>query len=225
MDIEFQNGPAFTVAVARLAGGESLRAESGAMISMTTGTQIETSTQGGILKGLKRSLSGESLLHEHVHRAALRRRDPARRRPARRHDLRRSAGVHLALPSRRLRRLRADRRPRHRAGAASRAPSALRRFFVVKCGGQGKAIVATYGALRRVDLQAGQQYTVDSGHLVAWPEGMPIQVHKVGGMKSLFLSGEGFVVTLTGPGTFFMQTRSAAAFVNWLIPLLPKTNN
>ena len=86
-------------------------------------------------------------------------------------------------------------------------------FFVVKCSGQGKAIVATYGALRRVDLQAGQQYTVDSGHLVAWPESLPIEVHKVGGMKSLFLSGEGFVVTLTGPGTFFMQTRSEAAFV------------
>ena len=37
---------------------------------------------------------------------------------------------------------------------------------------------------------------------------MPIQVHKVGGYKSLFFSGEGFVVTLTGPGTFFTQTRS-----------------
>jgi len=60
MDVEFQNDPAFTVAVARLAGGEKLRAESGAMISMTTGTQIETTTQGGILKGLKRSFSGES---------------------------------------------------------------------------------------------------------------------------------------------------------------------
>jgi len=60
MEVEFQNGPAFTVAVARLAGGERLRAESGAMISMTTGTQIETTTQGGILKGLKRSISGES---------------------------------------------------------------------------------------------------------------------------------------------------------------------
>jgi uncharacterized protein (AIM24 family) len=54
---------------------------------------------------------------------------------------------------------------------------------------------------------------------------MPIQVHKVGGMKSLFLSGEGFVVTLAGPGTFFMQTRSEAAFVGWLTPYLPKSGN
>ncbi|HUK76642.1 MAG TPA: AIM24 family protein [Thermoleophilia bacterium] len=48
---------------------------------------------------------------------------------------------------------------------------------------------------------------------------------RVGGLKSLFLSGEGFVVSLTGPGTFFMQTRSAAAFVQWLAPLLPRNNN
>ena len=60
MDITFENGPAFTVAVARLTEGEQIRCEGGAMLSMTAGTQIETSTQGGILKGLKRSLSGES---------------------------------------------------------------------------------------------------------------------------------------------------------------------
>jgi uncharacterized protein (AIM24 family) len=32
-------------------------------------------------------------------------------------------------------------------------------------------------------------------------------------------------VTLTGPGTFYMQTRSEAALVSWLIPLLPKSSN
>ena len=224
MEIEFQNGPAFTIAVARLAGGESLRAESGAMISMTTGTQIETSTQGGILKGLKRSLSGESFFMNTFTAPPT------------------GGEILLAAP------LPGDMTYIdlqgytwlfHRDGfVASESTVDLdtgwgglkgafgaSSFFVVKCSGQGKAIVATYGALRRVDLQEGQQYTVDSGHLVAWPEGMPIQVHKVGGMKSLFLSGEGFVVTLTGPGTFFMQTRSEAAFVGWLTPYLPKGGN
>ena len=44
-------------------------------------------------------------------------------------------------------------------------------------------------------------------------------------MKSLFFSGEGFVVTLTGPGTFFTQTRSEQAFIGWLVPYLPKSSN
>lgn len=48
---------------------------------------------------------------------------------------------------------------------------------------------------------------------------------KWGGLTSLLLSGEGVVVTLTGPGAFYMQTRSEAAFVSRLIPLLPKSSN
>jgi len=224
MDVEFQNGPAFTVAVVHLAGGESLRAESGAMISMTTGTQIQTSTQGGILKGLKRSLSGESFFMNTFTAPA-------------------SGGEVLltsALPGDMTYvDLQGYTWLFHRDGFVAseqtvdldtswgglKSAFGASTFLVVKCSGHGKAIVATYGALRRVDLQAGQQYTVDSGHLVAWPEGMPIEVHKVGGLKSLFLSGEGFVVTLGGPGTFFMQTRSEAAFVDWLVPKLPKTGN
>ena len=223
MEVEFQNGPAFTIAVARLAGGETLRAEGGAMISMTTGTQIETSTQGGILKGLKRSLSGESFFMNTFTAPPT------------------GGEILLAAPlpgDMTYVDLQGETWLFHRDGFVAseegidldtkwgglKGAFGASSFFVVKCSGQGKAIVATYGALRRVDLQAGQQYTVDSGHLVAWPESLPIEVHKVGGMKSLFLSGEGFVVTLTGPGTFFMQTRSEAAFVGWLVPLLPKNN-
>jgi len=223
MEVEFQNGPAFTVAVARLAGGESLRAESGAMISMTTGTQIETSTQGGILKGLKRSLSGESFFMNTFTAPP--------------------TGGEVVLASSlpgdmTYVDLQGHTWLFHRDGFIAseqgvdldtkwgglKGAFGASSFLVVKCSGTGKAIVATYGALRRVDLEAGQQYTIDSGHLVAWPEALPMQVHKVGGLKSLFLSGEGFVVTLTGPGTFFMQTRSEAAFVSWLVPLLPKNN-
>jgi len=224
MEVEFQNGPAFTVAVARLAGGESLRAESGAMISMTTGTQIETSTQGGILKGLKRSLSGESFFMNTFTAPP--------------------TGGEVVLASSlpgdmTYVDLQGHTWLFHRDGFIAseqgvdldtkwgglKGAFGASSFLVVKCSGTGKAIVATYGALRRVDLEAGQQYTIDSGHLVAWPEALPMQVHKVGGLKSLFLSGEGFVVTLTGPGTFFMQTRSEAAFVSWLVPLLPKSSN
>jgi uncharacterized protein (TIGR00266 family) len=224
MEVEFQNGPAFTVAVAHLAGGESLRAESGAMISMSTGTQIETSTQGGIFKGLKRSLSGESFFMNSFTAPP--------------------TGGEIVLASSlpgdmTYVDLQGQTWLFHRDGFIAseqtvdldtkwgglKGAFGAASFFVVKCSGQGKAIVATYGALRRIDLEAGQQYTVDSGHLVAWPESMNIQVHKVGGLKSLFLSGEGFVVTLSGPGTFFMQTRSEQAFLAWLIPQLPKSSN
>jgi uncharacterized protein (TIGR00266 family) len=224
MDVEFQNGPAFTVAVVKMAAGEQLRTEGGAMLSMTTGTQIETTTQGGVLKGLKRSLSGESFFMNTFTAPA--------------------AGGEIVLAHSLPGDMsyidqQGDTWLYHRDGFVAsetgidldtkwgglKGAFGSSSFFVVKCAGRGKVVFATYGALRRTDLQAGEQYTVDSGHLVAWPEAMPIEVHTVGGLKSLFFSGEGFVVTLTGPGTFFTQTRSEGAFVNWLVPYLPKSGN
>jgi uncharacterized protein (AIM24 family) len=72
-------------------------------------------------------------------------------------------------------------------------------------------------------LSAGQKYTLDTGHIIAFSEKLGFKVPKVGGLKSTLLSGEGLVVDLTGPGRFLLQTRSTEAFLAWLIPLLPKT--
>jgi uncharacterized protein (AIM24 family) len=74
-------------------------------------------------------------------------------------------------------------------------------------------------------LSAGQKYTVDTGHIIAFSEKLRSQVRKVGGLKSTLLSGEGLVVDLTGPGRVLLQTRSTEAFLAWLIPLLPKTKD
>jgi len=63
---------------------------------------------------------------------------------------------------------------------------------------------------------------VDTGHLVAFTEGMGFKVRAVGGLKSTLFSGEGLVVDLTGPGKVLIQTRSEDAFLAWLIPKLPK---
>jgi len=46
-------------------------------------------------------------------------------------------------------------------------------------------------------------------------------VRPVGGLSSTFLSGEGLVVDLTGPGSVLLQTRSVDAFMRWLLPKLP----
>ena len=72
-----------------------------------------------------------------------------------------------------------------------------------------------------MNLGAGEKYTVDTGHLVAFSANIGFQVRKVGGLKSTLFSGEGLVVDLTGPGRVLMQTRSTDAFLSWLIPKLP----
>lgn len=76
-----------------------------------------------------------------------------------------------------------------------------------------------------MNLAAGEIYTVDTGHLVAFTEKMGFKVRRVGGLKSTLFSGEGLVVDLTGPGRVLLQTRSTDAFLSWLIPKLPKESS
>ena len=75
-----------------------------------------------------------------------------------------------------------------------------------------------------MNLESGQKYTVDTGHFVAFDEGVGFDIKRVGGIKSTFFSGEGLVVDITGPGRVLIQTRSQDSFLGWLIPKLPKSN-
>jgi len=72
-------------------------------------------------------------------------------------------------------------------------------------------------------LAPGEQYLVDTGHLVAWHASMPYTIQKAA--KSLFrslTSGEALVAAFTGPGhPVAMQTRNLHAFVSAIEPLLP----
>jgi uncharacterized protein (TIGR00266 family) len=94
-------------------------------------------------------------------------------------------------------------------------------FFLLKISGNGTAFLSSYGAIHEVELADGQKYMVDTGHMVAFDETVQYNVTKVGGLKSTLFSGEGLVVELTGPGKVLTQTRSADAFLAWLIPHIP----
>jgi uncharacterized protein (TIGR00266 family) len=98
-------------------------------------------------------------------------------------------------------------------------------LIMLRASGTGKLLLSSFGAIHEVNLEAGQTYTVDTGHLVAFSEGIGFKVRRVGGLKSTIFSGEGLVVDLTGPGRVLLQTRSTDAFLSWLIPKLPKRSS
>jgi uncharacterized protein (TIGR00266 family) len=95
-------------------------------------------------------------------------------------------------------------------------------LVMLRARGEGLLILSSYGAIHPIDLAPGQQYTIDTGHLVSFSEGMGFRVRTAGGVRSTLLSGEGLVVDLTGPGRVYMQTRSEDAFLAWLAPNLPQ---
>jgi uncharacterized protein (AIM24 family) len=68
-------------------------------------------------------------------------------------------------------------------------------------------------------------YVVDTGHIVAFTEGLDYRVSKVGGYKSLFFSGEGFVCRFSGEGKVWIQTRKIYPLLSFLRPFRPSKNN
>ncbi|KAI4176234.1 MAG: hypothetical protein LQ348_006024 [Seirophora lacunosa] len=89
-------------------------------------------------------------------------------------------------------------------------------LFVYKISGTGIMWISSFGAIVRKDLQEGEKYIIDNGHLIAWNCKYVMERVASGGIISGISSGEGLVCKFTGPGTVFLQTRNPAAFALWM---------
>lgn len=225
MDVHILYRPSYSLGVIRLGPNEEVRVEGGAMVSMSQGVAVETKAAGGILKSLARSvLAGESFFQNTF------------RAPA-------SGGevtVAPALPGDLFVLELHNESMMVQSGSYVASEMGInldtkwggaKTFFasegwiMLRASGTGKLLLSSFGAIHEVNLDQGETYTVDTGHLVAFTEGIGFKVRRVGGLKSTIFSGEGLVVDLTGPGRVLLQTRSTDAFLSWLIPKLPKRSS
>lgn len=92
-------------------------------------------------------------------------------------------------------------------------------LFLIRCEGQGDLWFNTFGAMICIDVDG--DYVVDNGHIVAFTSELDYRMESVGGMKSLFLSGEGLVCRFRGRGKVWIQTRQFPAFASWVHPYRP----
>ncbi len=221
MRTEISFSPSFAMATIHLDNGESVKSEAGAMLAMSPSVEIQTSTQGGMLKGLRRSvLGGESFFMNtfsatgpdaHVIVAPALPGDIITW-PLTGNTVYLQSGSYLASPGT----IDIDSK-----WGGAKTFFSKEGLFMLKCQGTGDLIVSSSGAVHAVDLVEGQTYTVDTGHMVGWEEGVGYNVKKVGNWKSTMLSGEGLIVELTGPGRVYIQTRSPSSFIDWIVPKLP----
>lgn len=86
-------------------------------------------------------------------------------------------------------------------------------LFLIRCSGEGDLWFNTYGGIIEIDIDG--EYVVDTGNIVAFTDGLAYTISKVGGYKSLFFSGEGFVCRFSGSGKVWIQTRNPSAFAQW----------
>ncbi len=218
MEITIEYRPSYSLAIAKLEPQEEINVEAGSMVAMSQGLGLETRAAGGLLASLKRSILGGESFFMNTYRA-----------PA-------SGGEIMLAPP-----LPGDIAVLELRGEAVFVQSgayvassqgihvdtkfggaktffASEGLFLLRCQGTGTLIVSSYGAVHQRELSAGETFTVDTGHLVAFPEDVDFKVRAVGGLKSTLFSGEGLVVDLSGTGKVWMQTRSSDAFLTWLMP-------
>jgi uncharacterized protein (TIGR00266 family) len=222
MQAEVLYRPSYSVARVTLAPGEAARAEGGAMIAMSPGVSIETAAQGGLMASLKRSVLGGETFFMNTFRAPANQPGEVLFAPTLPGDvvtqdlsgesLLVQSGAYLAS---------AESVNVDTKFGGGRTFFASEGLILLRVSGQGLVILSSYGAIHELTLAAGQHYTVDTGHVVAFSADMSFNVRRIGGIKSTLFSGEGLVVDVGGPGRLLIQTRSQDAFLSWLIPKLP----
>jgi uncharacterized protein (TIGR00266 family) len=221
--VEVRHSPSFAVARLVLDPDEQVRAESGVMMATSAGVSIEASTQGGVMKGLKRSfLGGESLfITTFTAPASGGWVDVAHHLAG---DII-SAGVTAEQPMSITKGCWLASSPG--VGLDTKWGGFKNLFggeggFLIHASGHGTVLLACYGALDTVSLAAGESVTVDSGHVVAFGPTVSSQVRKVtGGVVQMLKSGEGLVFDFTGPGWVMTQTRNPAALEAWIRQVAP----
>ncbi|MBC7170927.1 MAG: TIGR00266 family protein, partial [Polyangiaceae bacterium] len=93
-------------------------------------------------------------------------------------------------------------------------------FFLLRADGSGPLFFNAYGGIHAVDVGAAG-YIVDTNHVVGFTGGLDYSVKRVGGMKSLFFSGEGLVCEFRGRGRLWVSTRNPSSLVGFLHPFRP----
>ena len=222
MQVEIKYRPAYALGVVALDPGEELQVEGGSMVSMSSDVAIQTRARGGVLKSLGRALLGGESFFQNTYRAGPSGGEvtvaPALPGDLTLIDLRDEglmvqSGSYVASSSG----IEVDTK-----WGGAKTFFASEGLIMLRVAGRGMTILSSYGAIHEMTLSAGERYTIDTGHLVAFSDNMGFKVRAVGGLKSTLFSGEGLVVDMTGPGRVLLQTRSSDALLSWLIPKLPK---
>ncbi|MDA2944815.1 MAG: TIGR00266 family protein [Actinomycetota bacterium] len=217
MEITTRHTPAYGVARLGLAGGESVRVESGAMMAMSSGVSLQSKAEGGVLKSLKRAaLGGESFfISTYTAPPEGGFVDVAARLPG---DV-----TSIELGGSGLFISKGSWLANEATVTVDTQWGGFKNLFgseggfILRTSGSGHVVFACYGALEVWTLEAGQHFTVDTGHMVAYDESVNMQIRQAaGGLVQTFKSGEGLVFDFTGPGRVWTQTRNPNELLGWI---------
>lgn len=209
---------------ARLDPGESIKAESGAMVVKTGHLEIKGHLWGGFFGAFKRSfLGGETFFFQEIKA----KNDPgdviiAPAVPGDLQVISVQEGEDFYVQNGCLLAAFEDIQLDTRAQKLTAGLFSGAGFFVLHVRGRGHFAVSAFGAIMEIPIAAGAKYVVDNGHIVAWSGDTSYKVVKAGtGWVSSFTSGEGLGCEFTGPGKVWIQTRNPKSFGAWIRKFVP----
>lgn len=212
----------------RLEPDQVLRAESGAMMYMTDGVNMDTTTGGGLSAGFQRMLTGQNVFISDYS-----------------YDGSNGPYGFVALgtdfPSKIVRLSLEEYGGKIicQKGALLCASHTVditveftKKFSAGFFGGEGfvlqgltgtgDVMVKAGGALIRKDLKEGEVLRVSSGCLVGFQEGVEFDVQMIPGFKNVLFGGEGlFMTTLKGPGTAWLQGQPPQRMISEIARRVP----
>ncbi|HRI03150.1 MAG TPA: TIGR00266 family protein [Pyrinomonadaceae bacterium] len=219
---EIKHQGAFALAMVNLQPEQTIAAEAGAMVSMSANVELYSEMKGGVFGALKRAVGGESAFVSTF--TAKSGPGEVTFAPGAPGDV---AGIEMQNQTFMV------QSSSYLAGDTSLVVDTKfggaksffggEGLFLLQISGAGLLLVSSFGAIHRRVLRPGEQYVVDTGHLVAWEGHMQYNIRKAAkaGYLRSFLSGEGMVAEFTGPGEILIQTRNLAAFAGMLKPFFP----
>ena len=220
---EVEHAPAYASLKVKLQAGQTILVESGAMAAMDSHIKMKSRMKGGLMKGVARMLSGESLFISEF---------TAEGKPG---ELYISPGVpgdvqHYTLNGNGL--------IVQSSGFVAASPTVemntkfqgLKGFFsgeslfMLRASGTGDFWFSSFGGI--LEIPVSGDYVVDTGYIVAFEETLSYNVEMLGGLsfkglRTGILGGEGLVCRFQGTGRLWIQTRHLYPLLNFLYPFRP----
>lgn len=220
MEISVEHRPSYALGVVDLGSGESINAETGAMVSMSSNVEVTSGLQGGILKSaMRKVLGGESFfVNTFTATGAAGQVTVAPSLPGDITSVKVSGDLYVQSGSFLAGEENVNIDIKWGGATSFFAAEGL---FLLHLTGSGDVLLSSFGAIHKVALDGKQDLVIDTGHVVAFESSVEWRVKKVSGLFTSLISGEGLVCEFSGKGEVWLQTRSNQAFLDWLIPRLP----
>ena len=205
--------------------GETMYTQTGGMSYQTDGITMKTNARGGLMKGIGRMFSGESLFMANFKEerdgamVAFGTTVPGNIMPV---DLSQMPnGITVQKGSF----LCAEDSIETSVTFSKKFSAGLvggEGFILQKAKGNGMLFLEVDGDPIEKELMPGEVLKVDTGNVVAFEQTVSYEVEMVKGIGNIFLGGEGlFLTRLVGPGKVILQSQNFGDFVGRIAPFIP----